>query len=529
MPAAAAPSDIETLPEEAPIVAPPPKRRRRWLRKVFTGFVAVCVAMGVWHSLKPLPRGVDVSGRITTTAEANITFLRDVTTADGFSQPVIRQQIFDEVFALIGNARDFVVVDFFLFNDQGGSLSPNNAPYRALSGELSNAIIARKRAQPALRVLLITDPINDVYGGEPSAALAALRQAGVDVVLTDLDRLRDSNPLYSSIWRTAIDWWAGDGSGEGWLPNPLESGPTRVTFRAWARLLNFKANHRKVVIGDNGAGGLVGIVSSANPHDASSAHSNVAIKITGEAIRPLLESEIEVARFSGWRGNLRPHEAADVRPTAPVVIGAPSAPAPTDQATVEVLTEGAIRRRIVERIDATRRGDAIDVAMFYMSERSIVEALLEAADRGVAVQVILDPNKDAFGRTKSGIPNRPMASELVAASDGAIKVRWYRTRGEQFHTKLLAVRLADRYWFTAGSANLTRRNIENFNLEANLGIETAADSTLARDVQGYFDLLWNNRDGADMEYTTDFATWADPKQSSYWLYRLMEASGLSTF
>jgi phosphatidylserine/phosphatidylglycerophosphate/cardiolipin synthase-like enzyme len=301
-----------------------------------------------------------------------------------------------------------------------------------------------------------------------------------------------------------------------------------VTFRSWARLLNFKANHRKVVIADNGAGDLVGIVSSANPHDASSAHSNVAIKITGDAIRPLLESEIEVARFSGWRGNLRPHEAADVRPAPPFVLGAPS-PAPIDQAAVEVLTEGAIRRRIVERIEATRRGDAIDVAVFYLSERSIVEGLLEAADRGVAVQLILDPNKDAFGRTKSGIPNRPMASELVAASDGAIKVRWYRTRGEQFHTKLLAVRSVDRYWFTAGSANLTRRNIENFNLEANVAIEVSAESPLARDVQAYFDLLWNNGDGANMEYTTDFATWADPKQSSYWLYRLMEASGLSTF
>jgi hypothetical protein len=212
--AAAESSEAEITPEAAPVVAPP-KRRRRWFRKVLLGLFAICAAMGIWHNVKPLPRGVDVSGRITTTAASNVVLLRDITTADGFGQPVIRQQIFDEIFALIGTARDFLVVDFFLFNDQGGALSPNNTPFRPLSSELANAIIARKQAVPGLRVLLITDPINNVYGSEPSTLLASLRQAGVDVVLTDLDRLRDSNPIYSSIWRTTIDWWAGDGSGDG--------------------------------------------------------------------------------------------------------------------------------------------------------------------------------------------------------------------------------------------------------------------------------------------------------------------------
>ncbi len=54
------------------------------------------------------------------------------------------------------------------------------------------------------------------------------------------------------------------------------------------------------------------------------------------------------------------------------------------------------------------------------------------------MRVLLDPNKDAFGFEKSGLPNRQVASELIAASDGAIKLRWYRTHGEQFHAKLAA-------------------------------------------------------------------------------------------
>ena len=55
-------------------------------------------------------------------------------------------------------------------------------------------------------------------------------------------------------------------------------------------------------------------------------------------------------------------------------------------------------------------------------------------------------------------PNQSAANALVAASDGAIHVRWYRTHGEQFHTKLAVIYGPSRLWLTAGSANLTRRD-----------------------------------------------------------------------
>ena len=37
------------------------------------------------------------------------------------------------------------------------------------------------------------------------------RTGNFDVVLTDLDALRDSNFLYSSLWRLGIKWWSSDG------------------------------------------------------------------------------------------------------------------------------------------------------------------------------------------------------------------------------------------------------------------------------------------------------------------------------
>jgi len=433
------------------------------------------------------------------------------------------QNIFDQVLEIVRNAQRFLVVDYFLFNAHGGNAG-GGAPTRALSSELRDALIEQKKQKPDLRILFITDPINDVYGGEPSKDLQLMREAGIDVVVTDLDALRDSNYLYSSFWRLALSWWSGSGAGKGWLPNPLDEESQDVTFVALARLANFKANHRKVIIGDDGGPGLFGIVGSANPHDASSAHSNVAVRIAGPALAPLMASEMEVARFSGWRGVI----AVEPSRIAPPVNDSTQLEAGQIVRT-RVLTEGAIRDALVERIDAAVRGESIDIAMFYISDRRVIDALVEAADRGVTVRLILDPNKDAFGRQKNGIPNRPVASELIAASNGAIHVRWYRTHGEQFHTKLVMVYGKQRMWFSLGSANLTRRNIGDYNLEANVAIETARDSPLGTQLLEYFDTLWANRAGVGIEYTADFGVYADPTQANYWLYRIMESTGLSTF
>jgi phosphatidylserine/phosphatidylglycerophosphate/cardiolipin synthase-like enzyme len=522
-----------------PAIAPPPeasfssgapaskpaRRRRGRVRLLFGALLVLWLGTAWWQMHKPLPQGVRVTSAWYPVRESTLTFIADITAADAYGHPIMSHAIFDEVLRVVSSAREFIVLDYFLFNGEGGSPDSSTQPLRPISSELRDALIARKKAVPGLRILFITDPINDVYGGAPSEDLARLRAAGIDVAVTDLDTLRDSNFLYSSLWRITLRWWLTASPGSGWLPNPLEPGPERVSAGAWARLLNFKANHRKVIIADDGRAGITGIVASANPHDASSAHSNVALELKGAVLKPLLLSEVAIARFSGWSGVIGAPEERAGEPT-PVVADGGSAP---DGARVQVLTEGAIRDAVLERIGGAVRGDAIDIAMFYLSDRAIIDALLAASRRGVAVRLILDPNKDAFGHTKSGIPNRPVASELLAASDGAIRVRWYRTHGEQFHSKMLMVYGRDRLWLTLGSANLTRRNLGDFNLEANVALEIARNSALAGQLLAYFDTLWRNRAPLGIEYTADADAYLDPSQLSYWSYRLMEASGLSTF
>jgi hypothetical protein len=84
-------------------------------------------------------------------------------------------------------------------------------------------------------------------------------------------------------------------------------------------------------------------------------------------------------------------------------------------------------------------------------------------------------------------------------------------------------------WLTLGSANLTRRNIGDYNLEANVAIEAARNSEIGAQVLSYFDMLWENRAALGVEYTADYGVYADPSQLRYWLSRVMEGTGLSTF
>jgi phosphatidylserine/phosphatidylglycerophosphate/cardiolipin synthase-like enzyme len=502
---------MESLLEEES--APRRRFQKRWL---WWAFLAWWGAVGLWNVTKPMPAGTDVSSPLIAAEATEVQFLYDLTTVLPSGQTVREQRIFDEVFGIVDQAQSFLIADFFLLNDMMGA---DEGVHRALSRELANRLMARKAANPELTVLLITDPINDVYGGAPSPLLKELRAAGIEVVSTDLDRLRDSNASYSALWRMFLQWW-GNAPNGGSMMNPFAPpGSPPITFRSWLALANFKANHRKVIVADRADGSLTGMVTSANPHDGSSSHSNVALRFNGALAQEIVNSEMAVARFSGWKGH--------ILATSPTQSATTTQPA--DPVQLQFLTEQAIRDHLVGALDTTRNGDAVSIATFYLSDRKIVNSLVRSSSRGVKVRLILDPNKDAFGRQKDGVPNRPVASELVRRSNEQIQVRWYRTHGEQFHTKLALVTHGDRLIASLGSANLTRRNIGNYNLEANVAAELSANSPLGIELISYFDRLWNNDGPPGTSFTAAFGAWKDDDTARYWRYRLMEATGLSTF
>jgi phosphatidylserine/phosphatidylglycerophosphate/cardiolipin synthase-like enzyme len=473
--------------------------RRRWLAAL--AIAALLVLPHGRQGLKPLPDGLSFAGPLRPAGD--VRFLYDLTSVDPDGTRHSDQQIFDEIFAIIGNARRFIVADMFLYNPYLGA-APE--PLRDLSEEMTAKLIERKREVPDIEIILITDPVNTVYGGASSAQFRRLREAGIEVVVTRLDALRDSNPVYSFLWRIFVRPF-GDGEGD-LLPNPFGEG--RVSLRSYLRLLNFKANHRKTIVADAGAG-LAALVTSANPHDGSSAHTHVAIRFDGPAAKDLLETENAVLAFSG----AEPFEPA--RPIAALTAA--------NDLSVQVVTENKVKQAVLAAIEAAAPGDRLNLAMFYLSDRGVIGALKQASERGVVTRVLLDPNKDAFGHKKNGVPARPVARELREAG---LPVRWCDTHGEQCHIKLLQVDYADgSSTLIAGSANYTRRNLEDLNLETDAAVRGRSGDRVFADARALYDLMWNNE--PDREISTDYATYADESLFKRVLYRFMEASGISTF
>jgi hypothetical protein len=494
------------------------RKRRRW--RLLLGGGVIYLTVGVYQScLKPLPQDLSLEGGIYQVADADVEFLHDVTGMQA-GQRVSRQMIFDRVLRMIQGAEDFVLVDFFLFNEYQGK---DPSIHRKLCQEVANSLLEKKRNHPDIRMMVITDPLNEAYGGSVPEQFKSLRAAGIPVVLTDLRKLRDSNPIYSTFWRMFVQWFGTPTAGA--LPHPLAKDGGGVSMRAWLELLNFKANHRKLIVADAAApaGGrqMVCMVMSANPHDASSAHGNAALLVRGGIWKDLLRGEQAVLAFSG--------QNIDVFSWLPAYAanGVSDGSMPQGRtAEVRVLSEEKIRKGLLESIRRVGRGDTIDIGMFYLSERSIVNGLVAAAQRGAAIRVLLDPNRDAFGYQKNGVPNRPMAAELVKRGGGMITIRWANTHGEQFHTKMILLKQDTKAILYAGSANLTRRNIGDFNLETDVVVSGPRELSAIQAAEGYFEQLWTNR---ALDCSEAYEAQAETSTSKYWLYRFHEWMGTSTF
>ena len=452
--------------------------------------------VGTYNTVRQLPLGTSILGPYHAVPDLeflyDLTFLRD-------GEQVVEQQIFDRVLRMIDEAERFVLIDMFLFNSEHGG----DREYIPLTNLLTDRLVAKRAQTPNVHVAFTTDEINTFYGAYQPGHFTRLEEAGVDLVITDLTKLRDSNPAYAAVWRVFVQVF-GTG-GPGFLPHPLTSRGQKVTARSYLRLFNMKANHRKVIVTDKEC-----LIASANPHDASSFHSNIAWVARGPICGDIVESERQVSEFSG------------------TVFPALAVPATDEDVSedmrVRFLTEGKIRERILATLGSLQAGDSVDVAMFYLSDRGVIQGLREAARDGAVVRLILDPNKDAFGRQKGGIPNRQVAHELHA-KDGT-EVRWFDTHGEQFHTKLVIVKRRGEYTIFGGSANLTRRNLQDFNLEIDLEVVAQRGHPITHRVTEYFARIWNNDGG---EYTVPYDTYRDTSWIKKWIYRFQERTGLSSY
>src|SRR5690606_1269657 len=122
----------------------------------------------------------------------------------------------------------------------------------------------------------------------------------------------------------------------------------------------------------------------------------------------------------------------------------------------------------------------------------------------------------AFGREKNGIPNRQVAHELKQAGKGNINIRWCATHGEQCHSKLLIITKGESQFIIQGSANLTRRNLNNLNLETNVFVSGQKDQRPLKEASDLFEEIWNNQN--NNLYSINYEEYAETSKLKTLIY-----------
>lgn len=488
------------------------KTKKKWYKKkswwIGGIIILILTAVMAYHRVKPLPPGISYAGNTYTIPEKDVEFLYDLTyQKDGKEH--YDHSIFDEVYRTIEEADDFLILDLFLVN----GYTKGDRDYPRISEQLSKTIQEQMKKKPDLKVVFISDVVNTTYGSHSADQLEPLEDLGAEVIYTDLNRLRDPNILYSGVWRTALGWFGQDGYG--WLPNPMASSAPKVTMRSYLKLLNVKANHRKVVLTEN-----EGLILSANPHDASGFHSNIGFKVKGEILKDMVKAERAVSAFSG--GNV------EAFPTEEDLDQSIKKLSPTGTSVkAQILTEKKVQTSVVNAMKKANKGDEIWIGMFYLADRDIIDAIGNAADREVEVRLVLDPNQNAFGQEKIGLPNLPIASELHNLDNDHITIRWYNTNKEQYHTKFIYIKGEKESTVIGGSSNYTSRNLDDYNLEENIKIVAPTDSKTMANIDQYFNRIWNNEDGT---YTVKYEKYQDKLPAfKYVMYILQKIFQVTTY
>ena len=466
--------------------------------KIFSILLGVSFLYSV---IIPQPQGTSIASPIYNVAEDDVEFLYDLT-FDKEGSRVMDQNIFEKAYSIIDSAQQFIVMDMFLFNDE----YDRKDSYPDVSNALVQKLIEKKKSSPQMEMLVITDEINTFYGSYKSDMMEKLKAEGIDVVFTKIEKMKDSNPAYSGLWRLFLNWDIE--RGRGWIANPFSKDSPKVTISSYLRLLNFKANHRKVLATENEA-----LISSANPHDASGRHSNIAFAVKGAVINDILEGENVIASWSGIDKGIECGKEKSLNGST------------GESIRIQYITEEKIGSQVTDAVAKTVDGDQMNIAMFYLSDRKLIDEIVKASNRGVSVNLILDANKDAFGREKNGIPNRLVASEIFEKTNGKANIKWYKTRGEQFHSKLISVKSKGSHIIFGGSANMTRRNIRGYNLEADIKIISPDGSRISTQIDDYFKILYDGEEEKLLEYEE----YAQNNLLKKLVYRFQEWSGISTF
>ena len=508
-------------------------------------------------TIKTPPLGINYESPIRETENAE--FHYDLTYLDKDGNIQYDRNLWDATYKVIDNAKDYLIVEMFLFNDL---YNKDKEHFPEFAKEYTERLVKKQKENPNLKVYILADENNNFYGAFEHPFITSMKNAGINVIIVDIFKLKDTFPWYSPFWRTFIKPM-GNPQNKGWITNFYGDMWPKLTIRNLLRALNVKADHKKVFLNEKEV-----VVSSANIHDPSYFHENIAIYTDGPIVKDVLHNLQLVAKFSDSEINV---DGSDRR-MENIMNSGSNDKTETDEKTlnsenqkennvkqinneeneqnvkektsinseknsitdteghtykIQYLTEGAIGKHLDEDIDSLKAGDELLMGMYFLADKGVIDRLIKAANRGVKIRIIFDRSRDAFGMSTNGLPNKPVSKKLKKKTKGKIEIKWYFTNNEQYHTKITLMKKTDgNVIINAGSANLIKKNIRGYIMDANFRILTTQNSKISKDIYEYFDRLWENKDGL---FTLNFDDEPTTGGFSDFMYKILDATQLGSF
>ena len=529
--------------------------RKNSIKKyLIAGTIAFTVSCS---TIKTPPLGINYESPIRETENAE--FHYDLTYLDKDGNIQYDRNLWDATYKVIDNAKDYLIVEMFLFNDL---YNKDKEHFPEFAKEYTERLVKKQKENPNLKVYILADENNNFYGAFEHSFITSMKNAGINVIIVDIFKLKDTFPWYSPFWRTFIKPM-GNPQNKGWITNFYGDMWPKLTIRNLLRALNVKADHKKVFLNEKEV-----VVSSANIHDPSYFHENIAIYTDGPIVKDVLHNLQLVAKFSDSEINV---DGSDRR-MENIMNSGSNDKTETDEKTlnsenqkennvkqinneeneqnvkektsinseknsitdteghtykIQYLTEGAIGKHLDEDIDSLKAGDELLMGMYFLADKGVIDRLIKAANRGVKIRIIFDRSRDAFGMSTNGLPNKPVSKKLKKKTKGKIEIKWYFTNNEQYHTKITLMKKTDgNVIINAGSANLIKKNIRGYIMDANFRILTTQDSKISKDIYEYFDRLWENKDGL---FTLNFDDEPTTDGFSDFMYKILDATQLGSF
>ena len=415
------------------------KKRAPYLKKYLTIILIILIILFLYTLI---PKGRIIQGQTYSIPESSIEFLQDLTYTKN-NQTIYNHEIFNKTYEIIDQAQEFIILDMFLF---GTTSKPH---YKNLTQELTTHLINKKTNNPEIIIYFITDNFNIINKPQNKQFFTQLKQNNITTISTPIPK------------------------------NPLTKIITPYLKKDKKRL-----NHRKILIADNN-NQTITLITSANPHDESSANSNTGIIIKQQIHNDIFKYEKQDAQITDEKlEQLLKQNQQTNQPNKSSI----------QEKTIQVqyLADGGAIKSIKQQIDQTTKGDSIKIATFYISDKQTTKKLIKASKREVDIKIILDTNENFFGKKRYGIPNKPVANTLTKKGNN-IKIKWYESQGEQFHTKIAIIKTKQNTTITLGSSNLADNQILFYNLQSDIKLTASNKANITTEINNYFNKIWNNQ------------------------------------